>query len=518
MSLSLFDIVGPVMLGPSSSHTAGANRIGYLAGRILGKIPQRVTIRFHEGFLETYAGHRTHSAIMAGLLGYREKDSAGLEALKEAREKGITLEIGTAGQEVHRNTMDIMASAGGEEVLVNGISLGGGSILITKIDGMEVNLDGNDYFLLIRSAHDVFSILKELLATYNPTAFFQGKTAGGVLLGCKLPMEMPQVILESLEKDVKGITVTMVSPLYEFREASSREAHFTNFREMTKCSGDRNLAQTALIYECQRTGRKKEEVLGGFQEILNVMKTSMEEGLRGQSQLIGGFCTGSDGKLLMDAYQGGRSVSGGLMGAAMARALAVAEVNAAAGKVVAAPTGGAAGVLPGVLLTLGENLGKSEEELIEGLLVASAVGVCIANKASLSGAVGGCQGEVGVGAAMAAAAAAYLGGADPEECIQAAVLTLKSILGLICDPPAGPVEVPCIKRNSMGVAVALMGADMALAGIKSVIPPDEVVDALVNTQQLLHQDLKGTTVGGLGCTFTADKLRCQWRQTLKTLE
>jgi L-serine dehydratase len=247
------------------------------------------------------------------------------------------------------------------------------------------------------------------------------------------------------------------------------------------------------------------------------MRQSVDTGLTGKAQLLGGFCPGNDGLRMMKAHEAGTTISGGILAAAIARALSVMEVNGAMGLVVAAPTAGSAGVLPGVIFSIGERLGKSDDELVQALVVAAAVGICIANKASLSGAVGGCQGEVGVAAAITASAAAFLGGGDPEQCIQAAALTLKNLLGLICDPPAGPVEVPCIKRNAIGVAAALMAADMALAGIKSYIPPDEVVDALVNVQKLLPQQLKGSTIGGLGCTATGEKMRLEWQLKLKQM-
>lgn len=515
MSLSLFDLVGPVMMGPSSSHTAGAVRIGYLARQIMGQEPRKITLYFHPVLMQTYAGHRTHAALVAGLLGFREADAAGVLALQEAKEKGIDLEIKqVSSATVHQNTMRISAETHEDKVVVNGISVGGGSIRISEIDGLEVNLDGNAYSLLVRAKKDAASEVAPVLEPCQIMEEFKNDH-----LSCwTLRQEVPADILRRIQ-DIPGIAnVQLIAPLYPFRDSQAHPPLFTTVAEYLAAAEELGFPEAALQYETRRTGKSPAAVRGAFAEILAIMEEATLKGLEGDSQLIGGFCTGNDGWRLMQAYREGKSLTGGIFVPAMARGLSVMEVNGAMGRVVAAPTAGSAGVLPGVLFSVGEQLQKDKAELIRALMVAAAIGVCIANKASLSGAVGGCQGEVGVAAAMAAAGACYLGGGDGTACAHAGALTLKNILGLICDPPAGPVEVPCIKRNAMGVAVALMGAELALAGIRSFIPPDEVIDALVNTQQYLPQELKGSTIGGLACTRTGAFMRANWQQKLKDLE
>ena len=186
-----------------------------------------------------------------------------------------------------------------------------------------------------------------------------------------------------------------------------------------------------------------------------------------------------------------------------AAALAVAEVNASMGRIVAAPTAGASGVLPAVLVMCSEKHGFTDRDLVNGLFTAGAVGVIIARNASISGAEGGCQAEIGSAAAMAAAALAELCGASPTASLSAAAMAVKNILGLVCDPVAGLVECPCIKRNAMGAANAVLAADMALAGISSIIPFDEVVGAMRSVGRLMNVDLRETARGGLAATATA---------------
>lgn len=203
---------------------------------------------------------------------------------------------------------------------------------------------------------------------------------------------------------------------------------------------------------------------------------------------------------------------------AMARALAMAEVSASGGLLVAVPTSGSAGALPGTLFTVAQRVGAPRERLAQSFLIAAAIGVVIGNECCFSGSTGGCQAEIGIGSAMAAGASVWLAGGADEAVCHAAALAIKNTLGLVCDPPAPPVEVPCIKRNAMGAAVALMAAEMALAGIRSVVPPDDVVLALKDVQQRLPPELRCTCTGGLAAAPAAQRLQQQWQQRLDSLK
>jgi L-serine dehydratase len=273
---------------------------------------------------------------------------------------------------------------------------------------------------------------------------------------------------------------------------------------------NRDFPGIVVDYESRRSGLSEGKIRDRMLLRWQVMRDSVAMGLRKKLKLIGGITSGEDAKRLFTAYEAGKLVSGRVLALAEARAVAVGELNAAMGRVVAAPTAGAAGVIPAVVMTLAEELGSSEDQIVDALLVASMIGLLIANRAPVSGAIGGCQSEVGVASAMAAGAAVQLKRGDPDMVLNAMSFALKNILGLVCDPVAGPVEVPCIKRNVIGVANAFSAADLALAGIRTVIPPDEVVDALRNVQELLPMELRDTTLGGLGCTKTGLRLKQEW--------
>ena len=230
----------------------------------------------------------------------------------------------------------------------------------------------------------------------------------------------------------------------------------------------------------------------------------MEEDTRSVSGLTGGSAWKM--KQQVDA---GKNICGSLFGHAMTMALAVSETNACMGKIVAAPTAGSCGILPAVLLSVMEEKNIPEEDVVMSLFTASALGLVIANKASIAGAEGGCQAECGSASAMAAGALVEMCGGTPQMVADACAIAIKNILGLVCDPVAGLVEIPCIKRNAMGTANAFTAAELALAGITSAIPVDEVIWAMKKVGDSMAVTLKETGEGGLAATPTGKALRQQ---------
>lgn len=267
-----------------------------------------------------------------------------------------------------------------------------------------------------------------------------------------------------------------------------------------------SIGEYMLIYEMEHQQCSKEEVLEKMQYNWQVMKESIQTGIN-NPQISKGGLIGGQGKQLLDYSKEHEMLSGKNVAEAVSYALAVAEVNATMGKIVACPTAGSCGIVPGVLYKLQELLALSDEQIVYGLLAASGIGMVIAGKASVSGAVAGCQAECGAAAAMASSAAVELAGGTPEQAAEACALVLKNIMGLVCDPVAGLVEVPCAKRNAMGTSLALSMADMALAGIKSVIPVDEVIDAMGTVGRALPESLRETARGGLAVTPTGQALQ-----------
>lgn len=252
--------------------------------------------------------------------------------------------------------------------------------------------------------------------------------------------------------------------------------------------------------DCKENNMSKEE---SFTKMLNMYKVMKEadknynDKLYSQSGLVG-----TDGKKLKDARERGDLICGNFIGKVMERAVKMAESNACMKRIVASPTAGSCGVIPAVFITAQETLGYSDEEMTKAMYVAAGIGEVIASRAFLAGAAGGCQAEIGSASSMAAGALCYLRGGDGVMIANAAALAMKSLLGLACDPVAGLVEVPCVKRNVIGAVNAMTASDMAYAGIESKIPPDEVFDAMRTIGKSLPEDIKETGKGGLAATPT----------------
>ena len=264
-----------------------------------------------------------------------------------------------------------------------------------------------------------------------------------------------------------------------------------------------SLQEFLIDYNAKELECSKEELLAKMERMLVVIKESIDFGLTGVRSHSG--LTGGDAKRLQEASEEKRfsNILGDKAKDAIVYAMAVAEANAAMGRIVAAPTAGASGVLPGVFFALKKHYGLSDQVLAEGLVVAGGIGLVIADRASLAGATGGCQAECGSAAAMAAGAAVAMLGGTPTQVGHAVAIVFKNILGLVCDPVAGLVEVPCIKRNGSCALQALAAAELALAGIGSFIPADETIDAMKSVGDSLPCALKETAGGGMATTPTA---------------
>lgn len=288
---------------------------------------------------------------------------------------------------------------------------------------------------------------------------------------------------------------------------------FKNAAELVSQAEERKLKLYELMIEqeIQQTGSSRVEILERMNQQFQVMKRAAAKGARGVQSYSG--LTGGDGKRIHDYIQKGNFLTDQTLLSAACYAVSTNEVNASMGIICATPTAGSCGVLPAVMLAVQEKLGKSDEEIVLHLFTAGAFGYVIANNAFISGAAGGCQAEVGSASAMAAAAATELAGGTPTQAAHAMAMAMKNMLGLTCDPLAGLVEVPCIKRNAAGASNALLAADLALAGVESKVPWDEVIGAMYQIGLAMPVSLRETALGGLAATETGK----EWKKRLQIL-
>jgi L-serine dehydratase len=282
-----------------------------------------------------------------------------------------------------------------------------------------------------------------------------------------------------------------------------------SFAQLEQAGLDRDLADVFLEVDEQEHGVTGDQILATLRKRREVMRDCIERGKSGGLSM--GKLVGNEAKKLGEAFAAGKTFLDPLTVKAELYALAVMGENSRMGVIVAAPTAGAGGVVPGMLLALEEERHVDPEKTVRALVVAGGIGSIVALSANISGAAGGCQNEVGVATAMGAAAVSYMMGGDTRTCIHAAALALKNTLGLVCDPVGGLVEVPCVKRNALFAVHGLTAAQLALAGVESVIPMDEVVEAMVRIGRALPRGLKETAEGGLATTPTG----CAIGQRLK---
>ena len=293
--------------------------------------------------------------------------------------------------------------------------------------------------------------------------------------------------------------------MYQYQYSSQKD-----IEEITSKFGV-SISQMAILHEAERQEAQRETVIAQMKAAMNVMKANIQAGTVSTEPSIGGLIGQNAAK--MHAYaQNRKPLCGSMLSSAIAYALAVTEENARMKRITACPTAGACGVVPGCLFAVCEQRGLAEDKMLDGLFNSSAVGIVIASNATISGAEGGCQAEIGAASAMAASALTEISGGSVSACLHAAAIALKNILGLVCDPVAGLVEVPCSKRNAMGVANAFAAADMALSGITSVIPLDEVVKAMKEVGRALPYELKETAKGGVAASATARDIKQRMHQ------
>lgn len=273
---------------------------------------------------------------------------------------------------------------------------------------------------------------------------------------------------------------------------------------LEKASENRDIFEVILDSDCTDRGVSREASLEKMHALYAAIRRAREgydPALHSASGMVGG-----DGAKMREYVQKGKTICGDYIGQVIAQALEMGESNACMKCIVAAPTAGSCGVLPAVLLPYQAREGLDDNAMVRAMYIAGAIGQVVAAKASIAGAAGGCQAEIGTASAMGAAALCYLGGGSAQAVCHAAAIAIKSMLGLVCDPIAGLVEVPCVKRNAAGAMIAMSSADMALAGIRSAVPPDEVILAMREVGDKMDVSLKETGVGGVAGTPFGQKI------------
>ncbi len=513
MNPSIFnDVIGPVMRGPSSSHTAAAHRIGAIIRQVCLPDIGKVLVEFdRKGSLATtYEGQGSAMGLISGLLGLSILDPSIVRYNELAKERGLDIRfLVTDFEASHPNTYKIRVESENQEFRFIAVSTGGGMIKINNFNGFDVSICG-DYFETLVSCDSLtdteiqalFQLLKD--QTIHSEIYLYRQYGNNYLVNIKSREPLLDKVNELLTGyDVKWIQ--QIDPVMPILSGVNKPLPFASVVEMMALAEQNNmdLAELAILYESERAGIDSQQVISLMRDIVLTIKNSIREGLNGT--IYEDRILGQQSHLISEAEKANR-IFRTPMNTVIGYVTALMEVKSSMGIIVAAPTAGSSGLLGGAIFGAAEGLTEDIDRIAKAFLAAGLIGVFIAGKYTFAAEEGGCQVECGAASGMAAAGLVQLIGGTTRQAINASSMALQNILGLVCDPVADRVEVPCLGKNIVGASNALNSANMSIAGFDPVIPLDEVIDAMKSVGDSMPSSLCCTGCGGLSITPTAIRL------------
>ena len=507
------------MRGPSSSHSAAGLRIGRIALDLMGGCIDRVDIDYdpNGSLVTTHQCQGSDLGLFGGLMGWDADDPRLPDYAEHIVTAGIEVNTNYVSYgATHPNTYRLRLENQEQTRTLVAVSLGGGMIEVQSIDEAQLKLSGGSFVLLV--------YLKDV---NNPPPFLLD-TLGAencIIHSGSCPMvesqsrkAYDQALLDALEQAPEVDSVRVLAPVVPVLDSGATDAElpFTTCDGMLQFNRDRNLTlpQLALEYEMARSELSASEIRGQVAHVLDVMKSGVADGSRGTefvdrilpSQTLG----------FREAQSAGKLAGGSVLSEVILAVTAVLEVKSSMGVIVASPTAGSCGVVPGALLGIAKVLQPSDEQLIDALLVCGVIGMFIARGATFAAEEGGCMAECGSAAGMVAAGIVTLNHGTIDQSIAAASMALQNSFGMTCDTVANRVEAPCLGKNTMSAANAITSADMAIAGYQHLIPLDEVIAAMAKVGEALPRELCCTGLGGLAITSTSKRIEQQLVQINQT--
>jgi L-serine dehydratase len=480
----LNDVLGPVMRGPSSSHTAASYRIGLMLKDLAGGKPVKALFEFHPGgsLATTHFTQGSDMGLAAGLCGLNMLDAEMPRSLEIARKAGIDIEFRISDYPAnHPNTYKCTVhDSEGSILTARAESIGGGMFRFTEIMGQSVDLQGDEFVAISLGSESDFML----------------KTFGN-------QSDINDYIRNS---GLSGPYMRIIRPVMPIPSNKTASLPFTDLMDL--CSKpdlmQKSLGELGLEYEVYRSGWDSPEVDKRMGNLVNIWRDSIKAGLSGteyKDRLVG-----SQSPLFMKRLNEGKLLPAGPLNRMIAYSTSLMEVKSSMGVIIAAPTAGSCGGLPGCLIGLADENSLDDQLLIKGFWAAGLIGLFIAQGATFAAEVAGCQAETGAGAAMAAAGLIEMSGGTAQQALDAASIALQNIIGLVCDPVANRVEIPCLGRNAAAAANALTSANMILGGLDPVIPLAETIQTMMEVGRTMPSALRCTALGGLAATPTAKLL------------
>ncbi len=506
------DVMGPIMRGPSSSHCAASVRIGKIARDLMGGNIREILIEFDtKGSLATtHASQGSDMGLYGGFLGWDAYDERLVNSAKAIEEANIKINIEIKDLNTkHPNTYKLTLENDEETHEMVAISTGGGMIEIIEIDHLRVSIVGDYHETLIYTSDvGVQKFLQETLPT-KEVITNEGANTGFIEI--KTTKSVDEKIINRLRTEFNISDVKELKPVLPVLSRKGMRVPFITCEEMLEYNENKNLGlwELAIHYESARGNISTDEVFNQMQNIVKIMKRSISEGIKGTDyhDRILGYQSG----IFKTQMEEKKLLNGGILNQMILYISAMMEIKSSMGVIVAAPTAGACGTIPGALIGAATTMKLPIREITKAMLAASIIGIFISNKSTFSAELGGCQAECGSASGMAAAGLVTLMEGNTKQAIDAASMALQNIFGMVCDPVANRVEVPCLGKNVLAASNALSCANMALANFDVVLPLGEVIEAMDKVGRSIPFELRCTTLGGLSVTKTSKSLEKKLR-------
>ena len=505
------DVLGPIMRGPSSSHTAASWRIGVLATQILNEPLDSALIEFDKAgaWAPNYREQGTVMGMDGGLLGINITDKRIIQTDVIAREKNISITYRvTHFPTDHPNTVRLtLTSVSGRRLVLIAVSLGGGMFETRMLNGHPIRMQGDYYELLALAKPD--AVIEEDFERQieEEVEIYTSKNALTSLIHFRSSGPFPQSVLHLLRENKEIFYVSTSSPILPIVSGKAGSFPFKTYSELKKyCqSHPVSLGKLGRLYESCRSGLAENELSSKMGDLIGIIESSIDKGLTGTS--YSDRILPQQSHLIAEAEAINNLPSDALVNRIIENITAIMESKSAMEVIVAAPTAGGCGTLGGTIKAIADTRGISDEKKIEAYFASGLIGVFFASGPGFSAEAGGCQLETGAAASMAAAALVNLCGGSAGQALDAASMALQNTIGLVCDPVADRVEVPCLGKNVTAGMNALAASTMVLAGFNAVIPLDEVIETVEKVAATMPRSLCCTGLGGLADTETSRRLK-----------
>lgn len=510
------DVIGPVMRGPSSSHTAASWRIARVCLDILNEPLKKAVINFDKdgAWAANYMEQGTVMGINGGLLGLNIIDDRMKFTEALAQEMGVVISYGISSFPTkHTNTVRLMLEGrNGKKIKISAVSIGGGAFEIQQIDNFQVKIRG-DYFeiLIWNKNNDPISDDINTIVSQN-ALLFQSSDKNSTLINLKSSKEIPIEIIKRFKKNSVIDEISVINPILPIVSGNETDLPFNSIESLLEYAEKNKLAlgEMGLIYEKCRSGLSQKVLIKKMENIIDTIENSIKTGLEGTVFKKRILHRQSD--LIKRAEKDGKILKNAVINNIIAYVTAIMEAKSALEVIVANPTAGSCGTIGGVLKGVAGDLNSTRDELINAYFAAGIIGAYFAQGPGFSAEEYGCQVECGAAAGMAAAGIVQLMGGTAKDAVNAASSSIQNMIGLICDPVADRVEVPCLGKNISAAMNALSSATMACSGFDAVIPLEEVIQTVVRVGEQMPPSVKCTGKGGLSVTAASIKIKEQLKR------